>query len=241
MNWRGYPLGERSAAPLRWLLWPPAMLKLRDRRFVGYVSYEGAGRLLDFGCGVGRYVAQMAAAGWRAEGLDLSGDAVETGCRAGLALHQGTLPGAGLPAQSYDAIMMWHALEHVPSPMATLCAAGELLRPGGRVVVVSPLCDSLAARWFGPAWYAHGELPRHLTHFTRRTLRRHLEAAGLRVERVRSVRRPTFFRRSFGYLADDTGRGLHRRLARSGLVARAASYLALLLGRTDEAVFIARR
>ena len=241
VNYRGYPLGQPARWPWRWLLKPWAGLTLRDRRNAGYLPFEGQGRLLDFGCGVGRYVAQMVAAGWQAEGLDLSGEAVRTGCQAGLTLHQGTLPGASLPLGAYDVIMMWHALEHVPSPMATLRAARELLRPGGCLVVSSPLMDSLAAWWFGPAWYAWGELPRHLTHFTRGTLRRHLEKAGFRVEQMLAMRRPAFFRRSYAYLADDTGRGLHRRLARSRTVPRLASYLALLLGRTDEVLFVARR
>lgn len=241
VNCRSYPLGRRSAAPVRWLLWPWAALMLRDRKYVDYLAYEGTGRLLDFACGVGRYVARMSAAGWQAEGIDLSPNAVARGRAAGLALREGTLPGVELSAESYDVIMMWHALEHVPSPMDTLRAARELLRPGGRLAVVSPLADSLAATWFGPAWYAMGELPRHLTHFTRPTLRRHMEQAGLGVERMRSIRRPTFVRRSFAYLAEDTGKALHHRLAKSKFVARLASGLALLLGRTDEALVVARK
>ena len=45
-------------------------------------------------------------------------------------LHLGTLPGADLPPQVYDVVTMWQALEHVPSPKATLEAVRRLLRPG---------------------------------------------------------------------------------------------------------------
>ncbi|MBM4018145.1 MAG: class I SAM-dependent methyltransferase [Planctomycetes bacterium] len=240
VNLRGYPLGRRSAAPLRWLLTPAAALRLRNRKFVGCLPYEGEGRLLDFGCGGGRYVAQMAAAGWKAEGIDLVPAAVRAGRAAGLVIHQGTLPGADLPPGTYDLVTMWHVLEHVPSPLATLRAVRDVLRPGGRLAVVCPMNDSLSARWFGAAWYGL-DMPRHLTHFTRTTLRRHLEAAGFRVESAHSIRRPTFMRGSLALLADDTGRALYARLARMHVVARLESHVAALLGRTAEALFVARR
>jgi hypothetical protein len=107
-------------------------------------------------------------------------------------------------------------------------------------VVVCPLSDSLAARWFGSAWYGL-DLPRHLTHFTRATLRRHLEAAGFAVERRQCIRRPTFVNRSYGYLAAETGSALDRWLGRSHAAARLFSHVALALGRTDEMLFVARR
>jgi len=240
INWRGYPFGCRAPAAVRGLLWPVAAVTLDRRRALGYVPYRVDGRLLDFGCGVGRYVGRMKAAGWRAEGIDVSPEAVRLGRQAGLLLHHGTLPGADLPAESFDVVTMWQALEHVPSPKATLEAVGRLLRPGGRLVVVCPRLDSLDARWFGSCWFAL-ELPRHLTHFTAATLRRHLEATGFEVERVRSVRRPAVLRRSFAQLADETGSALHRRLARSRLASGLMSWISLFAGRTGQMMVVARR
>jgi len=240
VNYRGYPSGEPASSVVRFLARPWAALKLRNRKYVGYLDYEGDGRLLDFGCGIGRYVARMAAAGWKAEGIDLVPEAVAAGRKAGLMIHQGTLPGAALPTDYYDLVTLWHALEHVPSPKATLKAIRPLLMPGGRLAVVCPLSDSLAARWFAAAWYGL-DLPRHLTHFTQATLRRHLEAAGFAVAAEQCIRRPTFVNRSYEYLAQDTGSALHRWLGRSHAAARLFSHLALALHRTDEMLFIARQ
>lgn len=240
VNRAGYPLGGLAPRLIRALLSPVTAAVLARRRAAAYLPFTGEGRLLDFGCGVGRYVARMAAAGWRAEGIDTSPDAVRLGRQAGLTLHQGTLPGLDLPAESFDAVTMWQALEHVPSPKATLEAVARLLRPGGRLAVVCPRLDSLDARWFGSCWFAL-ELPRHLWHFTGATLRRHLEAAGFEVDCVGSVRRPAVLRRSFGQLADETGRGLHRRLAHSRLLAGAMSWIGLAAGRTGQMSVLARR
>jgi 2-polyprenyl-3-methyl-5-hydroxy-6-metoxy-1,4-benzoquinol methylase len=239
VNFRNYPLGRKSPLPLRWLGWPAAAMRLRNRKYVGYLSYEGEGRLLDFGCGGGRYVAQMAAVGWKAEGIDMVPAAVETGRKAGLTIHQGTLPGASLPQHRYDLVTMWHVLEHVPGPMATLKAVREVLRPGGRLTVVCPMGDSLTARWFRGAWYGT-DVPRHLTHFTQKTLRRHLEAAGYVVERTHAIRRPTFMHRSLTLWAADLKRPFYAALARSHVLARLLSHASLWFGRTSEVLFVVR-
>ena len=240
VNYRDYPFGHRAPALLRWLAGPWARAALRSRYSIGYMPWQGDGRLLDLGSAVGRYVGQMAAAGWKAEGLELSEEAVATGCAAGLKIRQGTLPGTDLPPESYDVVTMWHVLEHVPSPAATLKAIHGILKPQGRLLVVVPVMDSLNARWFGPSWMGV-DLPRHLTHFTRATLRRHVEAAGFTVEEIVPIRRPAFAHRSLANLAAASGKSWHRSLSQSPTVARWISYLAALLGQCDEAALIARK
>ena len=240
VNYRGYPLGPRASLLSRLLYAPRSHRRLSHRRMVGYVPYRGEGRLLDLGCGSGRYVSRMAAAGWRASGLDLVERAVAEGREQGLDLSVGTLPGAELEREHYDVVTLWHVLEHVPSPLGTLRAVREILKPGGALHLVCPLSDSLAARWTGPAWYGL-DVPRHLTHFTRATLRRSITRAGFAVESVRPFRRPAFVSRSFRALAEDTGRPLHRLLGRSHVLSRSLSHLSGLLRRTDEALFTAVR
>ncbi len=248
INYRGYPLGESSPVITRTAFAPLGRLPLRSRRNLGYLPFTGQGRLLDFGCGVGGFVAKMNAAGWQAEGMDLSEDAVRIGREAGLTMHLGTLPaleapdgGTQLEEGAYDALTMWQALEHVPSPTATLKAAWRLVRPGGRLLVAVPRFDSLQRDWFGPAWFPL-DLPRHLTHFTRATLERQIESAGFKVERTWPVRRPANIRHSYAYLADDTGKARHRRLARSRMIVGMMSLWSLLRGgRTGQMICIAQK
>jgi len=239
-TYRRYPLGRPAAGAWRALLRPWAALRLNSRRNVEYLPYTGGGWLLDVGCGAGRYLMTMAAAGWHVEGLDLSPEAVRVCCQAGLAVHQGSLPGAALGSGNFDAVTLRATLEHVPSPLATLRAARDLLRPGGRLMVIVPNFASLAAARFGPAWYGL-DLPRHLTHFTPHTLTRFLEKAGLEVETLRQRARPTFTRHTYGWLAKETGRRRHRWLARSRTLVGAFADLGRLLGRGDDLVAIARR
>jgi hypothetical protein len=78
---------------------------------------------------------------------------------------------------------MWHVLEHLTDPLAAIQRARTLLTDDGRLLISVPNLASLQARLFGPDWL-HLDLPRHLFHFTPRSLERLLERSGFRVERI---------------------------------------------------------
>ncbi len=80
---------------------------------------------------------------------------------------------------SLDAITMWHSLEHVPDPAATLALARRLLRPGGVIYVCVPNLDALQAD-FGDNRWCYLDIPHHVTHFTPEGLAAALERAGFR-------------------------------------------------------------
>ncbi len=69
----------------------------------------------------------------------------------------------------FDVVTMWHVLEHLPEPVAALERAAELLAPGGRLIVSVPNNDSWQARLGGDDWL-HLDIPRHIYHFTPRSL-----------------------------------------------------------------------
>lgn len=154
------------------------------------------GRLLDFGCGAGRFLQRMHRRGWSVLGLDPSASTVEFITRQlQLPALQGTLPHPDLRPGSFELITMWHALEHVHSPLQILREAHRLLATGGRLHVAVPNIDSLPFRWFGSTWYGL-DVPRHLTHFAPWTLHLMLERAGFRVGPIRMVPHSKWLRSS---------------------------------------------
>ena len=128
-----------------------------------------AGAVLDIGSGDGTLVRAVEATGRRAEG-------VERGDRD---LAECTGP--------YAAVVLWHALEHLPDPAGALRHAAKVLLPGGLMVVAVPNAVSLQARAFGDRWFGL-DIPRHLFHFTPTAVARFCEDLGLTVRGVSYVR-----------------------------------------------------
>jgi SAM-dependent methyltransferase len=88
---------------------------------------------------------------------------------------------------AWAAVVLWHALEHLPNPGDAIREAARLLVPGGVIVVAVPDGGSLQARAFGDDWL-HLDLPRHLVHLSSATLRAGLERAGFTIERESQIR-----------------------------------------------------
>jgi 2-polyprenyl-3-methyl-5-hydroxy-6-metoxy-1,4-benzoquinol methylase len=160
---------------------------------VMYLRPVPGGELLDVGCGGGAQLVQMRRLGWRVAGVDPDERAVAmaTG-QHGLDVRKGTLEEQRFPAARFDAVTLSHVIEHVHDPLALLRECGRVLKPGGRVVVVTPNAASLTHRRLGAAWIGL-QPPRHLYLFRCATLRRLAARAGLTVLSARtSVRNAEF-------------------------------------------------
>jgi 2-polyprenyl-3-methyl-5-hydroxy-6-metoxy-1,4-benzoquinol methylase len=81
---------------------------------------------------------------------------------------------------SFDLITLWHVLEHLWAPRRDLQIIRTLLKPGGTLIVEVPNFGDPLRRLFGSSW-AYVDVPRHLLHFTPRTLRNVLEEAGFAI------------------------------------------------------------
>jgi SAM-dependent methyltransferase len=200
------------------------------------------GRVLDVGCSKGLFLEVARAEGWDAAGVDVNRRAVEEARARGLDARHGELqvwhsrPGCAPTAEgrcatfepaSCDVVTLFDLLEHARDPRSLLAACRTVLRPGGLLVVTTPDSSGLVPRltyWlFGAtlgAW-GHPTPPGHLVQFSRRTLRRMLEAEGFEPALVRREHIPVAY--SVGKLEDsilDVLAGRHR--VKSGGVGESA-------------------
>jgi SAM-dependent methyltransferase len=145
--WQGNPLRERAES-------------FRVERLRALTN---AGRLIDVGAGTGGFVAAAHAAGF-----DVTAVEMDPRCclyierEIGVAVVQSDEPTrtlAKLP--SAGVITLWHVLEHLGDPTATLRAAVEKLDFGGVLAVAVPNTCSLQFRLLRTRW-AHLDAPRHL-------------------------------------------------------------------------------
>jgi SAM-dependent methyltransferase len=169
----------------RRLLAPLRGIAERDRmRFLSHLQPRS--RVLEIGAGDGKLVAAMRDAGLDARGIDPSPAACEAARRLGVDVANVGIDEAEVTADSEDAVVIWHALEHFDDPAAALTRARGWLRPGGTVVIAVPNLNSVQARIGGDRWF-HQDVPRHRTHLTPAGATALLERTGYRVERIRHL------------------------------------------------------
>jgi 2-polyprenyl-3-methyl-5-hydroxy-6-metoxy-1,4-benzoquinol methylase len=153
----------------------------RQQRSRKILRLMDSGRILDVGCGRGRMLDEFKRRGWETFGTELSEQAA---CAArkefGLNVRAIALEDWGFKEKFFDAITLWHALEHLPDPHRTLREVSKILKDDGLLVVSTPNFDSFQAKVSKEKWF-HLDVPRHYYHFSTRTLTKMLESVGFRV------------------------------------------------------------
>jgi SAM-dependent methyltransferase len=101
---------------------------------------QRGGSLLELGCGPGRFLERAAPYFDRVVGLDFNDDAIRQGRARGLDLRASALHELH---ETFDTIVAFQVIEHVPNPGDTLRELVRLLRPGGELIIAVPNEDSL--------------------------------------------------------------------------------------------------
>ncbi len=145
--------------------------------------------VVDVGAGTGLRAKALAEMGFAVVAIEP--DAVEE-MRAhvelagtGVEVHRAGVDDLGdvLDGRVADAVVMWHVLEHLPTPDAALAQIGQCLRGGGVLNIAVPNRGSLEASVFGNRWHAW-EPSRHQWHYDEHTLRLVLGEAGFSVNEI---------------------------------------------------------
>ncbi len=143
--------------------------------------------LLDVGCGDGKFLAFMRELGWSVTGVEPDEEAAKRArLDHGLDVVPKPLEQAGFPNDRFDVITMGNVLEHLPDALEALRQGKRILKPGGRMVILTPNPGSLGHRLFGRNWRGL-EPPRHFFLYPPLALRRIVARAGLAVEELRTT------------------------------------------------------
>jgi 2-polyprenyl-3-methyl-5-hydroxy-6-metoxy-1,4-benzoquinol methylase len=141
-------------------------------------------KILDVGCGDGFHLnllKQYGKNGWQLEGIDIDERAARMAEKTGLTVHRGTVETLDLPKNSYDFAFMVQTIEHVAEPEKVLAAVFEVLKPGGKLVVVTDNTDSVDFSLFKNSYWGGYHFPRHWNLFNRRSLTKLAEKCGFQV------------------------------------------------------------
>lgn len=137
----------------------------KKRKLIEKQTGISKGSMLDVGSGTGAFVNEMKKNGWQVTGLEPDADARSVGKQ----VYDIELTPIGqlfeLPPSSFDAITLWHVLEHVHDLHGYLAQLKSLLKPHGKLFIAVPNYTSMDAAIYKEFWAAY-DVPRHLYHFS---------------------------------------------------------------------------
>jgi len=140
------------------------------RKLVQQHTHLQKGKLLDVGCGTGAFAGFMQSSGWEVVALEPDDKARQLAIEN----HQlKALPAHALYSlsETFDAITLWHVLEHVHDVHGYMKQLNLLLKPGGVLLIAVPNYTSFDAVKYGEHWAAW-DVPRHLYHFSPASIKR---------------------------------------------------------------------
>ena len=177
----------------------PPDLELRLAFLLAAAEAAGAGRgsrprVLDVGCGEGRFAVELARRGFAVVGVDVAEEPLRRAHAREPALDVRIVPAEGhwpLADASFDLVWAGETIEHVADTVGWLSEVHRVLRAGGRLLLSTPAhgrLRMLALALSGTRFECHFD-PRadHLRFYSRRSLARLLADVGFREVEVRGA------------------------------------------------------
>ena len=164
----------------------------QKRKLIEKTTGLATGSLLDVGSGTGYFASTMKKAGWEVTGLEPD----EAARNAATQTHSlALLPVTelfNLPANHFDAITLWHVLEHVHELKKYVTMFKKLLNDTGKLFIAVPNYTSYDAKSYGSDWAAY-DVPRHLYHFTPQTMQWLMKEQGLKILDIKPMWFDSFY------------------------------------------------
>ena len=159
---------------------------LKKRKLVEVTTKKTQGSIMDLGAGTGAFLNTMKSAGWHTEGLEPDIIARKKASELyGLNLKESNEL-FSLAADNFDAITLWHVLEHVHQLHEYVIKFRELLKKDGKLFIAVPNFTSKDAAIYKKYWAAY-DVPRHLYHFSPKSMEILLNTHGFSLEKIQPM------------------------------------------------------
>ena len=152
-------------------------------------KHSPPGRILDYGCGTGAFLQHCQKNQWQVQGVEPNEQAREI---ANDVTKNNVTDSVDNLNEQYDAITLWHVLEHISKLNETIEQLKKLLKQQGSMFIAVPNPASMDAREFEQYWAAY-DVPRHLYHFTQKSMTQLMEKHDMIVSEVIPMKLDAFY------------------------------------------------
>ena len=154
----------------------------KKKKLIGKYFNKSNGKILDIGCGAGDFLQYMKENHWNINGVDTSNKARKI-AKKKLNIKVMDPKDWINNKEKYDVITCWHSLEHVHEPWVYLDKIKKSLTLNGFLIVALPNYQSTDAKIYKEFWAAY-DTPRHLYHFTIKSMNKTIKPHGLNIESI---------------------------------------------------------
>ncbi len=171
-------------------------------------SLPANAKILDVGCGDGFHLdllREFGPSGWRLEGVDLDPRAADAAAARGITVHRGSIEELDLEPDQFDFAILIQTVEHVGDPAAVLRAIRRVLKPGGRLMIVTDNTGSLDFTIAKRRHWGGYHFPRHWYLFDAPSLRKLAAHTGFTVDSLDTMVSPVNWVYSLRNALDDWG------------------------------------
>jgi len=140
-------------------------------------------KVLDIGCGTGDFLAMAQKYKWEATGVEPDEHARKIAFeKTTTEIHTNDWL-SEVADDSFDAITMWHVLEHVPNLEEQIATLKRIIKPNGTIFIAVPNFNSHDANHYKEFWAAF-DVPRHLWHFSQNAIKGLFQKENLKVVKI---------------------------------------------------------
>jgi 2-polyprenyl-3-methyl-5-hydroxy-6-metoxy-1,4-benzoquinol methylase len=144
------------------------------------------GSVLDIGAGTGAFSHTMKMASWEVTALEPDEIARSNAKnKYGLVLQSPEVL-FNLPENNFDAITLWHVLEHIHTLQAYFTQFYKVLNKQGKLFIAVPNYTSYDAQYYQQHWAGY-DVPRHLYHFSPKSIEMLAQKNGFKVKAIQPM------------------------------------------------------
>jgi 2-polyprenyl-3-methyl-5-hydroxy-6-metoxy-1,4-benzoquinol methylase len=153
-------------------------------------KYKPTSTILDYGCGTGEFLHHLKSHGWIATGVEPSKSARQ---KATSLLKTSVFESIDkIKGKQFDIITLWHVLEHIHDLNEKLLSIKSLLKQDGIIFIAVPNHEAPDAKKYGAYWAGY-DVPRHLWHFSKDSMKKLFDKTGLELIGVHPMKLDAYY------------------------------------------------
>lgn len=141
--------------------------------------------ILDVGCGSGGFLSTLDTGKFIKTGIEINPEGAALCRKKGLEVYDQKILDIHFGGRTFDAVTMWHVLEHVPNPVEVLKKISTILSHDGVLLFEVPNTGSFGFKYGKADWF-HLDSPRHLVLYNKKSAAKLCELAGFTITHIQS-------------------------------------------------------